>query len=134
MPTESKPSTERWVGIVDDDRSIRRALARALVSNGIVARAFNSAEDYLAREPREEPSCLVLDVRLGGLNGLELHDQLEAEGSAPPTIFITAMEELPSTRMLGRSGPRGFLRKPFATDELVALVIQQVGTRRDESS
>jgi FixJ family two-component response regulator len=127
-PTQS---TERWVGIIDDDRSIRRALARALVANGIVARAFSSAEEYLDREPPEPPACLVLDVRLSGLSGIELHDRLEAGGSAPPTIFITAMEELPTAQLMGRAGPRGFLRKPFSTDELVALVRQQVGGTAD---
>jgi len=132
VPTKPKSSAEKWVGIVDDDRSIRRALARALVSNGMVARAFSSAEDYLAREPHENPCCLVLDVRLGGLSGIELHDRLDAEGSAPPTIFITAMEEMPATQLLGRAGPSGFLRKPFATEELVGMVRKQCTGSSDD--
>jgi FixJ family two-component response regulator len=91
MASEAMSPTTEWVGIVDDDVSIRRALVRAFRSYGIVAMAFSSAEEYLRRNPHEEPCCLVLDVRLGGMNGFELHSRLCADGSPPPIIFMAAM-------------------------------------------
>ena len=128
MASEATSSTTKWVGIVDDDPSIRRALARAFRSYGIVARAFSSAEEYLSRNPHEEPSCLVLDVRLGGMNGFELQSRLCADGSPPPIIFMAAMDEIPSSLLERMSGLNGFLRKPFDTGALVALVREYSAT------
>ena len=116
------------MGIVDDDVSIRRALARAFRSYGIVAQTFSSAEEYLSRNPREEPCCLVLDVRLGGMNGFELLNRLCADGSPPPIIFMAAMNEIPSSLLERMPGLPGFLRKPFETDALVALVREYSAT------
>src|SRR6476661_4788431 len=88
------PSTncEGWVAVVDDDASIRQALARVLSVSGIRVRTFGSAEHYLAQVGPEEPSCLILDVHLPGRNGFALRDELEARGSAAPIIFISALD------------------------------------------
>jgi FixJ family two-component response regulator len=110
------------VGIVDDDLSIRRALARAFQSYGIVARTFSSAEEYLNRPSLEEPSCLVLDVRLPGMNGFELAVRLCENGSPPPIVFIASMDEIPSSLLERLPGLHGFLRKPFEIGALIALV------------
>jgi len=84
---------EGWVAIVDDDASIRQALARVLSVSGISARTFGSAEQYLSQLGPDGPVCLVLDVHLPGRNGFALRDELEARGVAPPIIFISALDE-----------------------------------------
>jgi FixJ family two-component response regulator len=101
---------------------------RAFRSYGIVAMAFSSAEEYLRRNPHEEPCCLVLDVRLGGMNGFELQSRLCADGSPPPIIFMAAMDEIPSSLLERMSDVTGFLRKPFETGALVALVREYSAT------
>ena len=122
MASEAMSPTIKWVGIVDDDLSIRRALARAFRSYGIVARTFSSAEEYLSRTPLEEPSCLVLDVRLGGMSGLELAVLLCTDGTPPPIVFIASMDEIPLSLLKQMTGLHGFLRKPFEIGALIALV------------
>jgi FixJ family two-component response regulator len=112
---------ELWVGIVDDDASLRTALARALRGNGIRVETFSSAEDYLQRSVVGEPECIVLDVHLGGMSGFDLQDLLISEGRAPPIIFITAHDDLFSARARS-NGSGGYLRKPFDTSALVALL------------
>jgi FixJ family two-component response regulator len=114
-----------WVGIVDDDPSLRAALARALRFNGIRVETFGSAEEFLHREVAGDPECIVLDIHLGGLSGFDLQDLLEAEGSAPPIIFITAHDDMLAER--ARSGGAfGYLRKPFETQALIALLRQHL--------
>jgi FixJ family two-component response regulator len=111
-----------WVGIVDDDESIRRALVRIFLFHDIASRAFASAEEYLHRSPAEEPCCLLVDVHLGGMSGFELQAHLEAEGKTTPIVFITAVERISSEQLEGRSGRHGYLRKPFETSALLELV------------
>jgi FixJ family two-component response regulator len=114
-----------WVGIVDDDPSLRAALARALRVNGIHVETFGSAEEFLQRRVAGDPECIVLDVHLGGLSGFDLQDLLEAGGNAPPIIFITAHEDMLAER--ARSGGAfGYLRKPFETQALIALLRQHL--------
>lgn len=123
MTASSNSTLEGWVGIVDDDDSIRRSLARVFRINGITARTFASAEEFLSFCCDDgEPLCLVLDVQLGGMSGFELKDRLHANGRTAPIIFITALEEIPSAELEGRSSSHGYLRKPFETAALLALV------------
>ena len=117
-PSVSDP----WVGIVDDDPSIRSSLARVFRVDGIRVETFASAEEFLDRTTSGEPQCIVLDVHLGKLSGFELQDRLAALGSLTPIIFITAHEEIPSSRLARRAGACGYLRKPFDTEALIALV------------
>ena len=112
---------EFWVGVVDDDESMRIALARVLRGNGISAETFGSAEEFLLRAVTGQPECLVLDVHLGEMNGFELRDRLASDGTPPPIIFITGHDDTPAER--ARSGGScAFLRKPFDTNDLVALL------------
>ena len=111
-----------WVGIVDDDASIRQSLARMFRSNGILTRTFGSAEEYLRRRLPVEPRCIVLDVHLGGLNGFELQERLAAEGKFTPIVFITA-HDIASAELARCPGACGYLRKPFDSDALIALVL-----------
>jgi len=110
-----------WVGIVDDDDSLRMALARALRVNGIRVETFGSAEEFLRRDVAGEPDCIVLDIHLGGLSGFDLQDLLAAQGFKPPIIFITAHDDMFADRARA-NGASGYLRKPFETNALVALL------------
>ena len=123
------PTTENggWVAVVDDDASIRQALARVLSVSGIAARTFGSAEQYLAQAGSDEPACLILDVHLPGRNGFALRDELEARGVAPPIIFISALDEKALLRLSQRAEPPRYLQKPFDSRVLLALVRQHVG-------
>ena len=110
-----------WVGVVDDDESIRTALARVLRGNGISVQTFGSAEEFLLRAVAGQPECIVLDIHLGEMSGFELRDRLASDGTLPPIIFITGHDDMPAER--ARSGGScGFLRKPFDTNDLVALL------------
>jgi FixJ family two-component response regulator len=122
--TPKQPS--EWIAIVDDDDGIRRSLARVFRFSGHTARTFASAEEFLSAARCEPPGCLVLDVQLGGMTGFELQDRLVAEGFAPPIIFITALDHITSAELERRAGAHGYLRKPFATGELLDLVRQHV--------
>jgi len=107
------------VGVVDDDQSIRRGLRRLFKSAGYAAETFASAEDYLAREFFEGPTCLVLDVRMPGLNGLGLQKELEARGGCEQIIFITGHKDVPTCTQAMKNGAVDFLLKPFDSDELI---------------
>ena len=126
----SVPQDEDWVAIVDDDEPIRRSLGRLFALNGINVRTFCSAEDYLNRIGASEPCCMVLDVQLGRLSGFDLQDRLRTEGRAPPIIFITALNEIPSAQLETRSGPAGYLRKPFDPQLLFDFVEAHVQPHR----
>jgi len=124
----STHAAEGWVAIVDDDESIRQSLTRVFRIYGLPAKTFASAEEFLDRAPGADPGCIVLDVHLPGLSGFDLRDRLEAEGIAPPIIFITALDETTLAKFAQGCERREYLRKPFDTGALVALVRQHVGT------
>jgi len=116
-----------WVGVVDDDASVRCALARALRANGIRVEAFASAEDFLQRVTAGEPECLVVDIQLEGLSGFELQEVLNARGESLPIVFITARVDLIANQTRGE-GVCGYLRKPFDTSLLIALLRSSLGS------
>ena len=122
LPVRGGIRTDGWIGIVDDDASIRQSLARMFRGNGIRTETFGSAEEYLGRSQPVEPLCIVLDVHLGGLSGFELQARLAAEGKFPPIIFITA-HEICSDDLARCPGPCRYLRKPFDSETLIALVL-----------
>ena len=113
---------DRWVAIVDDHESMRSSLARAFRIECIRSVTFASAEAYLAYSPATPPFCLVRDMQLPGLRGLELAQLLERERPPlPPTIFISAHEDLLAS-VDGQCCSLGRLRKPFHIEELLSLV------------
>ena len=116
------PEENRWVAIVDDDPSVRSALARVLRTAGLTVETYATAHEYLSASIDREPSCLVLDVHLGGMTGFDLHDRLIAQGSHVHVVFITAHDDVPTSELERRAGPDGYLRKPFDGDQLLALV------------
>lgn len=111
--------TLELIGVVDDDQSIRRGLRRLLKAAGYAAETFASAEDYLAREVFEGPTCLILDVRMPGLNGLGLQKELEGRGGCEQIVFITGHRDVPTCRQAMKNGAVDFLLKPFDSDELI---------------
>jgi FixJ family two-component response regulator len=122
-------STSQSVSIVDDDASVRAAMQSLLRSLGFVAFVFESAEDFL-RSPRvDDSSCLITDVQMPGMSGLDRQDRLIAQGIHIPTIFITAFPEQNIRSRAQASGALGFLEKPFAGRTMIELVRQALATQ-----
>jgi FixJ family two-component response regulator len=108
--------------VVDDDQSVRRGLRRLFKSAGYAAEMFASAEDYLAREAFAGPICLVLDVRMPGLNGLDLQQALESRGAREQIVFVTGHADVPTCTQAMKNGAVDFLMKPFDDVELIEAV------------
>jgi FixJ family two-component response regulator len=120
--TEAPPS--RTVFVVDDDADVRAAIAGLLRSAGLRSESFGTPEEFLRRPPPDGPCCLVLDLRLPGMNGLEVQRELAASGISIPIIFITAEGDVPTTVKAMKSGAFEFLTKPFDDQELLAAIEQ----------
>lgn len=110
------------VFVVDDDASVRDAISNLLESVGLRAKVFASAEEFWKAPRPNGPSCLVLDVRLAGVSGLEFQEQLAKADVSIPIIFITAHGDVPMTSRAMKAGAIEFLMKPFQKDELLAAV------------
>ena len=115
---------EPVVFLVDDDASIRTALRRGLVAAGFAVRTFESADDFLAAHDPDLPGCLVADVAMPGMSGLELQSVLSARGCARPIIFVTARGSIPMSVQAMRAGAITFLPKPVRLGELLAAVLE----------
>ena len=118
---------ETLVCIVDDDLSVRRGLCRLIHSFGFQAQAFCSAREYLDVYERLDVACLVLDVHLGGMSGIELLEELRTRGVETPAIVVTAFFETASERRAQRSGVAGFLSKPFDDDAMLEALARALG-------
>src|ERR1700722_8144398 len=124
----ARVSTSQIVSTVDDDASVRAAMQSLLRSLGLVAFVFESAENFL-RSPRVDDSlCLITDVQMPGMSGLDLQDRLIAQGSRIPIIFITAFPEHTIRTRAQAGGALGFLEKPFAGKTMIELVRQALAT------
>ena len=115
--------TERpIVSVVDDDESVRESLPDLLRKFGFAARAFSSAEEFLSSDSVGETKCLILDVAMPGMTGLDLQQELKRRGHQIPVIFITAQKDSKLREQAFEQGAAQFLYKPFsATDLLEAL-------------
>jgi FixJ family two-component response regulator len=113
--------------IIDDDESVRRALRRLVQSVGWVAETFATAEDFLQSAGPAIPACLILDMHLPGLSGLELQERLRAEGRGVPVVFITAYGNDKMRAAALAAGAIAFLEKPFEEQSLLTAVDQAVG-------
>jgi FixJ family two-component response regulator len=110
------------VFVVDDDPSVRRALARVLRSEGYTVETFASAAELLARDLGEQPSCVVLDLCMPGIGGLELQARLCAAGAEPAIVFLSGRADVPAAADAMKAGAIDFLVKPFQSDALLAAV------------
>jgi FixJ family two-component response regulator len=112
----------RFVAIVDDDRSLRRALKDLMESAGLAAQCYGSAEEFLESDLCDQTGCLVLDILMPGISGLELQAKLNALGSRTPIIFITAVGDAQLKTRAMKAGAMEFLSKPFDDDVLLEMV------------
>ena len=132
--TNSPPEQSSVVLIVDDDPSIRTALARLLRSVGLQTEVFASAADMLQTGLPDTPSCLVLDVRLPGQSGLDIQSELVKRNCHIPIIFMTGHGDIPMTVRAMKAGAIDFLPKPFRDQDMldaVSKAIQNDRKRRD---
>jgi len=107
------------VAIVDDDESVRRALQGLLKAVGLQAKAFASAEEFLDSGQQHHTACLVTDIRMPGMSGLDLQARLNSQNCRIPTIFITAHGDANMRMQALRAGAVEFLAKPFSDDVLL---------------
>jgi len=114
------------VFVVDDDPSVRTSLIRLLESAGYAVEAFASARAFLAREPHRGPCCLVLDVRMPGLTGLELQAALAAGGRRMSIVFVTGHVDIPMTVKAMKGGAVDLLTKPVDAQDLLAAIQRAV--------
>jgi FixJ family two-component response regulator len=123
------PST---VFIVDDDPSVLRSLSRLVKQAGLEGRAFGSAEEFLqvTSTPLSRPTCLVVDLQMPGLSGLELQQRFAHSPAACPVIFISGNGNIPSTVQAMRQGAVTFLTKPFDNDDLLRAIAEALEKHR----
>jgi FixJ family two-component response regulator len=130
----AKGFTEREprVFVVDDDQSVRTSLANLLQTEDYAVEIFANAADYLARVPHPGPACLVLDVRLPGLDGLALQQQLTEEGRMEQIVFISGHGDIPMGIGAMKRGAVDFLPKPFRDDELLFAVARALARSAED--
>jgi RNA polymerase sigma factor (sigma-70 family) len=123
------------VFVVDDDRSVRSSLKLLISSVGLQVESFESADTFLQRRPPDAPSCLVLDVRLRGLSGLDFQRELAARNIHIPIVFITGHGDIPMSVRAMKAGAIEFLTKPFRDQDLldaVRIALEQDRARREQ--
>jgi FixJ family two-component response regulator len=112
----------RLIAIVDDDESLKGAVQDLIESDGLSTLCFGSAEQFLNSESRHKAACLIADIRMPGMSGLELQAKLKAEGFRIPIIFITAHGNVDMRTLAMRDGAVEFLAKPFDDAALLEIV------------
>jgi FixJ family two-component response regulator len=129
---QGKSVTERpLLSVVDDDESVRESLPDLLRELGFAAEAFSSAQDFLSSDYVDETSCLILDVAMPGMSGLDLQEELRHRGKEIPIIFITGQKDEDIRKQAFRQGAVKFLYKPFSDNALLDAV--NAALRRNES-
>ena len=114
--------TGALVYVVDDDVSAREGVARLIRSAGMMTKTFASGEEFLAAPRPKIPSCLVLDVNLPGVSGLDLQQELAKSGPQVPIIFLTGHGDIPMTVRAVKAGAANFLTKPFDDEDLLDAI------------
>jgi FixJ family two-component response regulator len=124
------PASAPTVFVIDDDANVRAAVQGLLKSVGLRSESFGTAQEFLRCKRPDAPSCLVLDVRLPGINGLDFQRELAAEGLRIPIIFITGHGDIPMTVKAMKSGAVEFLTKPFRDQDLLDAINQALDRDR----
>ena len=127
-----KPAGVPIVFIIDDDRGMRQSIQDLVESVGLRAESFATGGEFLKRKPTNDPSCLVLDVRLPQMSGLDFQRRLTEIGSQIPIIFITAHGDIPMSVRALKSGAVEFLSKPFRDQDLLDAIQQALQRDRVE--
>jgi len=122
MKAENKKSEEPLVSIVDDDPSVRSSTRRLLRSSGMRAEVFASAEEFLQSEQVAETGCLILDMTMPGMSGLELQRRLAETGRLMPIVFLSARASEEEERRALQAGAASFLRKPVSKEALLTAI------------
>ncbi len=110
------------VFVIDDDESMRRALERLLRSDGLPVETFGAASEFIGRPLPDRPACVVLDLRMPGLSGLEVQESLARAGREIPIIFISGYADVPSSVRALKAGAFDFLQKPFSDQQLLDVI------------
>jgi FixJ family two-component response regulator len=118
------------VYVVDDDEAVRDSLQWLLEGKDYRVRCFESAESFLSRYDAREVACLIVDIRMGGMTGLELQDRLVERQSPLPVVFITGHGDVPMAVNTMKKGAMDFIQKPFKEDELLGLVERMLESAR----
>lgn len=126
------PKPDAIVLVVDDDVSVREALGSLVRSAGLRVETFASAQEFLARPRADAPSCLVLDVRLPGLSGLDLQKRMAKANLEIPIVFITGHGDVPTSVQAMKAGALEFLTKPVADRDLLEAIQQAI--KRDRAA
>jgi FixJ family two-component response regulator len=131
------PGSAPTIFVIDDDASVREAIQDLLESSGLHSRSFATAEEFLRSELPDTPRCLVLDVKLPGVNGLDFQRRLADAGFQIPIIFVTGHGDIPMTVKAMKSGAVEFLTKPFRDRDLLDAIRQalarDLAMRREQS-
>ncbi|NNH41931.1 response regulator transcription factor [Rhizobium laguerreae] len=122
MPSLETPPAVPVVFVVDDDISVRESLEQLIIFEGWKAVMCASAKEFLEQQRTDVPSCLILDISLPDLNGLDLQEQISGERTAIPIIFITGYGDVPTTVKAMKAGAVEFLMKPFPDDVLINAI------------
>jgi FixJ family two-component response regulator len=117
------------IAIVDDDESFRQAAVRLIRSLGYATAAFASAEAFLHSDRGHDVDCLITDVQMPGMTGIQLQSQLIGQGRKLPIIFVTAFPEMKPRERALAAGAVGFLDKPFSDEKLITCLNQALGAR-----
>ncbi len=110
------------LSVVDDDESVRESLPDLLREFGFAARAFSSAEEFLSSDCVDGTRCLILDIAMPGMSGLDLHQELKRRSQKIPIVFVTALRDEAIRARVLQQGAAGFLLKPFSDIDLLAAV------------
>jgi FixJ family two-component response regulator len=124
------PVGAETVFVIDDDAAVRASIEGLLKSVGLRSESYGTAQEFLRSKPPDGPSCLVLDVRLPGINGLDFQRQLGDAGVRIPIIFITGHGDIPMTVKAMKSGAVEFLTKPFRDQDLLDAIHQALDRDR----
>ena len=116
-----------YVAVIDDDDSFSRAISRFLRAAGFEVAVYSSAEAFLLPTPLPDPACVVLDIELGGMSGLELRRHLNSRGTTTPVIFVTAHDEPEIRDQAKQAGCSAYFRKPVPGKLLVEAINIAVG-------
>ena len=130
-PSAATHGDDEQVYIVDDEETVRRSLSRLVRAAGLNAQTFTSAQAFLDHGVGEHPACLILDVRLPGLSGLDLQTVLGDRQRTVPIIFITARGNIPMSVQAMKGGALDFLRKPVEADVLLDAIHRALGRSRE---
>ena len=122
------------VYVVDDDEAVRDSLQWLLEGKDYRVRCFDSAESFLSRYDSREVACLIVDIRMGGMTGLELQDKLLERRSPLPIVFITGHGDVPMAVNTMKKGAMDFIQKPFKEDDLASLVERMLDIARESFS